>query len=297
MSSGIRARPIYARRGATLVAAVIATLVLLGPPVCSDALAQVPGAFKNWPRTAFPDGSGSIALPPRWTLSSAQRASAEVSGPLGEAIATGVSLPMVPAQFAQPGMLASAYLQPPEAFAFVMQVTGHRIGTGARVTRIVSANPIAPLTQGGNAAVLYAELVVRNRPYRAFALVNTAPLQGGYWQYYMTLLMAPVEAFEYSLPIMVDIWQSWGISQGEMNRRFAQALATVRETDQIMRGASEAMRAPERHNEMTRDVLGGEWVVEDRNSGKREKIDMREANLRFEREPGRWRMLSASERK
>jgi hypothetical protein len=48
---------------------------------------------------------------------------------------------------------------------------------------------------------------------------------------------------------------------------------------------------------MTRDVLGGVWVVEDRNSGKREKIDMREANLRFESEPGRWRMLSAAERK
>jgi len=33
------------------------------------------------------------------------------------------------------------------------------------------------------------------RPYRAFALVNSAALGHGYWQYYMTLLTGPAEVF------------------------------------------------------------------------------------------------------
>lgn len=66
--------------------------------------------------------------------------------------------------------------------------------------------------------------------YRSFALVNTAMLGNGYWQYYMTLLTAPAEIFPQALPLMTEVWQSWSISQGEMNRRTAQAMLTMQET-------------------------------------------------------------------
>jgi len=52
MSSRIRARSSYARLGAALIAA----LGLLGPSACRDALAQVPGSFKNWPAPVHPPG-------------------------------------------------------------------------------------------------------------------------------------------------------------------------------------------------------------------------------------------------
>jgi hypothetical protein len=34
----------------------------------------------------------------------------------------------------------------------------------------------------------------------------------------MTLLTAPAEIFPQALPLMTEVWQSWSISQGEMNR-------------------------------------------------------------------------------
>ena len=40
------------------------------------------------------------------------------------------------------------------------------------------------------------------RRYRSFALVNTAMLGNGYWQYYTTLLTAPAEIFPQALPLM-----------------------------------------------------------------------------------------------
>jgi len=261
-----------------------------------QSLAQTPGASQGWRRSGFPDGSGSIAMPPGWRLTSAARASAELQGPLGEAIATGVSLSIAPPQFAGPGILAGPYLPPAQAFAWVTQTLAQKGPYAARVTRVVESRPTAPLTQGGTAAYLLADVLVGGRPYRAFALVNTAPMGSGYWQYYMTLLMAPSAAFAYSLPIMTEIWQSWGISQAEMSRRFNEALATIGETNRIMQGAAEARRTPQRHNEMTQDVLRGYWVIEDQTTRQRRKVDMKEANALIYGEPGRYRMLSASER-
>jgi hypothetical protein len=81
----------------------------------------------------------------------------------------------------------------------------------------------------------------KNLP-EAFALVNTAMLGNGYWQYYMTLLTAPAEIFRQALPLMTEVWQSWSISQGEMNRRTAQAMLTMQEPNRIMQSTAEGQR-------------------------------------------------------
>jgi len=90
--------------------------------------------------------------------------------------------------------------------------------------------PTPPLTQNARAAYVLADQITQGRRYRSFALVNTAMLGNGYWQYYMTLLTAPAEIFPQALPLMTEVWQSWSISQGEMNRRTAQAMLTMQET-------------------------------------------------------------------
>lgn len=71
----------------------------------------------------------------------------------------------------------------------------------------------------------------------------------------MTLLTAPAEIFPQALPLMTEVWQSWSISQGEMNRRTAQAMLTMQETNQRMERSQQ------------------------------------EINSRFERFPGRYRVV------
>lgn len=242
-------------------------------------------------RIAFPDGSGSITLPAGWRLTSAQRAAAEAAGPNGEGVALGITMPVGPPQIAAPGVLAGPYMRPPQAFGFV---TGQG---GSQVLRILAVQPSPPLTYGGEAAYLLADLNHLGRPYRAFALVNTAPLQGGYWQYYLTMLLAPPDVFPRSLPTMVEIWKSWGISQGEMNRRTEQALVTIKETEAIMRGTlAEPNRSQPLRDSIRGELLAGEEVLEHLRTKRRVRVTTAKMNQLFELEPGEWRVVPTHER-
>lgn len=263
----------------------------------APALAQGAGAYRpgqSWQRLQFPDGSGSIAMPPGWRLNSARQAAAEMQGPRGEAVAVGITMPVGPAQFSQPGVLAGPYLMPPDAFAWVSEVVARRGGYSAQ-TRIVEVVPTAPLTQNGRTAYLLADQLNHGRAYRSFALVNSAALGNGYWQYYMTLLTAPAEVFATALPQMTEIWQSWSISHGEMSRRTAQAMLTMQETNRIMQSTAEGRRTTEWHQRLTGMTLQGRWVVEDTTTGQRRELSSAEINSLFERAPGRYRVVPSDQ--
>lgn len=281
---------------ARTVALVTVTLLALAP----GALAQQPGPAprpgQSWPRTQFPDGSGSIAMPPGWRLNSARQAAAELQGPRGEAVAVGITMPIGPPQFASPGSLAAPYMPPAEAYAWVSEVVARRTG-GSAQARIVEMVPTPPLTQNARAVYLLAEQMTQGRRYRSFALVNTAMLGNGYWQYYMTLLTAPAEIFPQALPLMTEIWQSWSISQGEMNRRTAQAMLTMQETSRIMQSTAEGRRTTEWHQRLTGMTLQGRWVIEDTTTGRRQELSQPEINALFERFPGRYRVVPSDQLK
>jgi len=265
------------------------------------AAAQQPGApsyrpGQSWPRTQFPDGSGSIALPPGWRLSSARQAAAELQGPRGEAVAVGITMPIGPPQFSAPGSLASPYMAPAHAYAWVSEVVARRSG-GSAQARVVELVPTSPLSQNAQAAYLLADQVTQGRHYRSFALVNTAMLGNGYWQYYMTLLTAPAEIFPQALPLMTEIWQSWSIRQGEMNRRTAQAMLTMQETNRIMQSTAEGRRTTQWHQHLTGMTLQGRWVIEDTTTGQRAEHSQQEINSLFERFPGRYRVVPSDQLK
>jgi len=263
----------------------------------APALAQGAGAYRpgqSWPRVQYPDGSGSIAMPPGWRLNSARQAAAEMQGPRGEAVAVGITMPVGPAQFFQPGVLAGPYLMPPDAFAWVSEVVARR-GDYSAQTRIVEVAATAPLTQNGRTAYLLADQMNHGRAYRSFALVNSAALGNGYWQYYMRMLTAPAEAFATALPQMTEIWQSWSISQGEMSRRTAQAMLTMQETNRIMQSTAEGRRTTEWHQRLTGMTLQGRWVVEDTTTGQRRELSSAEINGLFERAPGRYRVVPSDQ--
>jgi len=124
-------------------------------------------------------------------------------------------------------------------------------------------------------------------------------LGNGYWQYYMTLLTAPVEIFPQALPLMTEVWQSWSISQGEMNRRTAQAMLTMQETNRIMQSTAEGRRTTQWHQRLTgqwhrrltRMTRQGRWVIEDTPTGQRMELSQQEINTLFEKFPGRYRVL------
>ena len=198
-------------------------------------------------------------------------------------------MPIGPPQFSTPGSLAAPYMPPAEAYAWVSEVVAHRTG-GSAQARIVEMVPTTPLSQNARAAYLLADQITQGRRYRSFALVNTAMLGNGYWQYYMTLLTAPAEIFPQALPLMTEVWQSWSTSQGEMNRRTAQAMLTMQETNRIAQSTAEGQRTTQRHQHLTGMTLQGRWVIEDTTTGQRMDFSQ-EINTLFEKFPGRYRVV------
>jgi hypothetical protein len=270
---------------------------MAAPAVARAQPAAAPPGYQpgqQWQRVQYPDGSGSIALPPGWRLTSAQQASAEAQGSYGEGIAFGITRAIGPAQFGGPGLLAGPYLLPPDAFAWFSEFFARQGGYSAQ-TRIVEVAPTWPLTQNGRTAYLLADQMNRNRHYRAFALVNTANLGNGYWQYYMTVVTAPTEVFTQALPVMMEVWQSASVSQGEMNRRTSLALLTMQETNRIMQSTAEGRRTTQWHQYLTGMTLRGRWVIEDTQTGRREERTSQEINALFERFPGRYRVVPSAE--
>jgi hypothetical protein len=263
-----------------------------GGPQQSGGQPYRPG--QSWQRVQFPDGSGSIAVPPGWRISSAQRSTVEMHGPRGDGVAIGVTFSVGPAQFVTPVGFTGPYLPPVEAFAWVSEVMAKRNG-GATQTRVTEVQQTPPLTQGGRAVYLLADQMTQGRHYRALALVNTANLSNGFWQYYMTAVFAPAEVFAQSLPMMLEIWHSWNLSQGEMSRRTATAIATMKETNAIMQQTAEGRRTTQWHQELTGMTLQGRWVIEDTQTGQRISVTVAEMNSLFQTFPGRYRQLGAQE--
>lgn len=282
------------RRGVALLASALVLALAIDLARAQQRPAHQPG--QQWPRVSFPDGSGSIALPQGWRITSSFQGSAEIQGPHGEGLAVGITRAIGPAQFAGPAILAGPYLPPPQAYAWVSEIFARQAGGTAQV-RIAEVAPTAPLTQNGQTAYLLADQMNRGRHYRSFALVNTAALGTGYWQYYMTLLTAPADIFPQALPLMTEIWQSWSVSQGEMNRRMAHAMLTMRETNRIMQSTAEGRRTTEWHQSLTGMTLQGRWVVEDTQTGQRKELTSQEMNALFQAFPGRYRTLGAAELK
>lgn len=271
-------------------------MIGMGPMFGAVAAPSNEAIGSHWPRIAFPDGSGSIALPPGWRINSAQQAAVELQGPNGEAVALGITFPVGPPQFTGPGVMAAPYLLPPDAYAMVSEVTANKIGQRAQV-RVIEVQPVAALTANGRTAFLLADQLTQGRPYRSFALVNSADLGNGYWQFYMSLLTAPTALFAQALPQMVAVWQSWGISQGEMNRRTSEALLTMKETHRILQETAEGRRSTDWHRQLTGMTLQGRWVIEDTRTGERREVTSEQQNALIAAEPGRWRSLSALEMK
>ena len=80
-----------------------------------------------------------------------------------------------------------------------------------------------------------------------------------------------------------------------MNRGTALAMLTMLETNRIMQSTAEGRRTTQWHQHLTGMTLQGRWVVEDTLTGQRIEMTSHEMNQLFERYPGRYRVLPASQ--
>lgn len=240
-----------------------------------------PAAKVEWqPVWRFPDGSGQVRLPAGWQATFAQKGAIDASGPEGSLSLGAARTVMIPAaaaqMFARPPLVA-AYTTPAQVLVDLLpsenawaQQANARYRTES--LRVLEQAPTE--YPQGQAAYLHTEAVIldttsgQRTSWRGLTLVVIAPVSNDSFMYYTSLVTAPADRWARSLPVLLEIWRSWQVSQEELNRRLNQAAATMREITQIMQGVNaDRQRSYDATNRAFGHLLRGDWPIEDTTGG------------------------------
>lgn len=186
-----------------------------------------------WTKLRAVDGMSTVSVPQGWT-GQGQNGGWEVSGPQGESMTLGISMPYAPLpQGFNLDRATAAKFSPPLDPVRAFQHTYMTYGIPAQV---IEYYPAPQVLSGGQSVFLLASLTARGRPYYAWGLSSSAVTStySQYWTHYHSAVMAPKEVFAAEFNTMIRIWQSWSISQALINQRMQAAMQAMRETNRIM---------------------------------------------------------------
>jgi hypothetical protein len=225
----------------------------------------------------FPDGSGSIGVAPGWKLTSAAEGTAMLAGPGGAVVNVGmVSLVTCPNPEramglgidipggAFPGMPRIRFDDPVAAeidFARFCTRRAARQGIPFQLTGI-QAVQYTPW-QNGRAAFIRHRSVFKDKAFETFGLYAIMPVSPTSATFYSSEIAAPVGQFKQLAPIMMAMWKSWGLSRGTVNRRLADAAATVAGIDTVGAASSisaENRRVAQKEARKWDDVIRGSYL-------------------------------------
>lgn len=233
----------------------------------------------------FPDGSGQIALPAGWNASFAQKGAIDANGPQGwlsfGAARTVFTPEGAAGWYARPPLVAP-FTNPLQAMQdMIPQDNAYARQTGGWVTEEWKAIETSPTDYpNGQAAFIHGEGTVahpdgRRMRVRNLTLVVIAPIDATQWMYYLSQIGAPAEQWAASLPLLMQVWATWKISDQEIKGRLDKARDTMREIGEIMRGTTEERsKSFADINAGWGHVFRGDWPVEDRESGRRADVDL-----------------------
>jgi hypothetical protein len=230
-------------------------------------------------RQQFPDGSGSIGLAPGWRIGSSWKGIVDIHGPNGETGIFGyyqqVLVNWIGPPSPVPGAIYGRIRNPASALAaYCDSYTKGAVSRGQATFRIIETAPMQPLTAGSQTAMFLVEVRSGQSAVRSLALVSVAPIDSENWIYYMSAVTAPEQLFAERLPVMMQMWSSWGISQALVMERMQNAMRSMRETTAILQGVNDNMRrAGERSNLAWSQTIRGVTTIENTATGGRADVD------------------------
>ena len=230
-------------------------------------------------RQQFPDGSGSIGLAPGWKIGSSWKGVVDIHGPSGEVGVFGyyqqVIVNWIGPPSPVPGAIYGRIRNPAAALAsYCDSFTKGAVSRGQATFKIIETAPMQPLTAGSQTAMFLVEMRSGQSAVRSLALVSVAPIDSENWIYYMSAVTAPEQLFAEQLPVMMQMWSSWGISQALVMERMQNAMRSMRETTAILQGVNDNMRrAGERGNLAWSQTIRGVTTIENTATGARGDVD------------------------
>lgn len=192
----------------------------------------------NWRVQQLEDGSGTIRTPDGWAVST-MKTMVSGHGPQGNVdlgISATVMTPEAAAQaWARPPLVAP-YVDPERALVDLFPQIMGPVLPAARFGRVVEKSP-AQYPNGQAAWIRYQWIApIDGAPTSidTIALVVMAPVGGGSWMYYTSSVTTTTEKLGENLPVLLEIWRSWKISDHVFQERLNEAMKTMRETNEIM---------------------------------------------------------------
>jgi hypothetical protein len=251
-----------------------------------------------------PDGKAAIGVPPGWRITGYGNGAVDVAGPQGQQVDVGIYLPiMVQPTFVGPvaGAIYLPYIADPAAAVRPVSeaLSRQSVGRGGPATtdiQVVERYNTAPPMSSGQAAYVFVRSRVGGRPYLHFALVNTAPIDGGSWAYYYSTVAAPDGVFQRDFALMLNVWRSWSLNQQMLRDRLQDAAEKMRQTGEILRSVARGQsEAYDRANKGFSYYIRGLEVLEHTPSGRRGTFDRDSADAVVKADPTKYRLVPPSQ--
>ena len=265
------------RSAAARTAAALALPLALGfgpaHPAHAHAARRV-GSSAVLHRVSIPDGSGTLALPSGWRITDSGQGLVVAAGPEG-AVSFGFHVPMLTPAGAR--YLASMGIRPSLSVACSndpgqVAVQEGRLW-GARNLHLLKETRVSS-GMGPAAFVMTQGEMPGKGELRALCYVLLIPRgDGGGIEYYASLVAAPTARFARSLPVLIQIWQSWKTDDRVFQQRLAQAAASMRQASETRSGVyNNRVAAQERANRAHALRIRGNEEVEDTQTGRRREV-------------------------
>jgi hypothetical protein len=226
-------------------------------------------------RVSIPDGSGTLALPAGWRITDYGQGLATAMGPQG-AVSFGFHVPMLTPAGAR--YYASMGMRPAIAIARSgdpgqVAVDMGRL-SGARNVRLLKEIKVPGV--GPTAFVMTKFEMPGIGKCGCMGYIDLIP--GGDGQrieYYASTVAAPAARFARTLPLLLQIWQSWKTDDSVFRQRLAQAADRMRQTSETISGVINRREAAQAnaHHKFDLYIRGHEEVDDAEDPGHRREVD------------------------
>jgi hypothetical protein len=261
------------------------------------AAAQAPAEIK-WEDARLPDGSGSIKLPTGYRITGAANGAVDVVGSGGQSIELGLAYPVTTPEamraFQQQQIAVGIRPQPPTVpvapyptdpvsalkelipiFSSKIQAAG---GAPVALEKIIESAPAQGLP-GGKAAFIHLTSVQGKGDkavrFHTLALVSYGVTGAGQWLYYTSYVTAPEATFARDLPVMMQVWSSWKVSDAVLQARLKKAMDDMKSAGEMIKQAqAHASKVRSNANADFDEMIRGYRTVEDSETGERHEANL-----------------------
>lgn len=265
----------------------------------TSAASAAPAAPQPLQPAVFPDGTGVIGLPAGWQMVQAKMGDVSASGPHGEKLRFGWTIPVMGnSRGAAPGnFVAIPYgTDPASTLKAALSQLSQKARKQAPDIDISKVQEI-PL-QGGKNEMLYGDIDVHDgqgKQYVVAQMISTTPQMMGAWQITLFMIYGPAQTMAQEGSTIAAIFPSYNRNSKVVNTMVnAQIQQGIQQTNQFVSTVGQYMDSSDRMTAGMSNILRGQTVVVDTQTGGHATTSDDLAGALINANPSRFQSVSPS---